>query len=356
MKYAAIFSVIAVGLVLGPANAVSAPTERIGSTVQVVNEVSAAYDQDRRDLTLGDEIHQNELIEVGPDSIGELEFEDQTKMALGPGSKIVLDTFVYNGAKTKGDIAVELVKGAFRFVTGVATKPSYRIKTPGAAITVRGTIFDVYVLTDNSAWFLLLDGGITACNDGGTCKQLSKPGNLLRVSPDGEVSDPMRWALLPGRDQIGFARAFPFMINAPTINPNPPLTREAVLRDESAPKKKSKPKKKKKAKKKTKSKPKKKVTKKKTYPKKRKKVVKKRRKKKRRASNKAASDAAKAAIAIGIGIGIGKMIGNGKGGGRKECMRVGGCRGKGGGRRVGGGKRGGRKGGGHSHTGGFMRY
>ncbi|MBU1210983.1 MAG: FecR domain-containing protein [Alphaproteobacteria bacterium] len=356
MKHAATFTIMAAGLMFGPAFAEAAPTQRIGSTVQVVNEVSAAYEQDRRDLTLGDEIHQDELIEVGPDSIGELEFADETKMALGPGSQILLDKFVYNGAKTKGDIAVELVKGAFRFITGVATKPSYRIKTPGAAITVRGTIFDVYVLTDNSAWFLLLEGGITACNDTGTCKDLSQPGSLLRVSPDGEISDPMRWALLPGRDEVGFARAFPFMINAPTINPNPPLTREAVLSDEPAPKKKSTPKKsnKKKAEKTPKPKPKKKVTEKKTYdpeaskPKRKKVVVKKRRKKSREARNSGASDAAKAAIAIGIGIGIGKMIGKNKGG-RKECMRVGGCGGK-----VGGGhKRGGGRKGGHSD---YMRY
>lgn len=340
MKNAAILTFVTAGLMIGPAMAQAAPTERIGSTVQVVNEVSAAYEQDRRNLALGDEIHQNELIEVGPDSIGELEFADETKMALGPGSQILLDKFVYNGAKTKGDIAVDLVKGAFRFITGVAAKPSYRIKTPGAAITVRGTIFDVYVLTDNSAWFLLLEGGITACNDAGTCKDLSQPGSLLRVSPDGAVSDPMRWALLPGRDEIGFARAFPFMINAPTINPNPPLTREAVLNDEPAPKKKSTPKKsnKKKAEKTPKSKPKRKVTEKKTSkPARKKVVVESPRKKKRRRADNEASDAAKAAIAIGIGIGIGKIIGKGghKGGGRKECMRVGGCNGKGGGHRGG---------------------
>lgn len=348
MKNAAKYSIFVAGLLFGSAFAEAAPTEAIGNTVQVINEVSAAFDQDKRTLTLGDQIHQDELIEVGPDSVGELEFDDETKMALGPGSRLLLDKFVYNGAKTKGDIAVDLVKGAFRFITGIATKPSYRIKTPGAAITVRGTIFDVYVQTDQSAWFLLLEGGITACNDDqSVCKELSEPGNLLRVSPDGEISDPMRWALLPGRDEIGFARAFPFMINAPSIDPNPVLTREAVLQDKPAPKKTPKKAKKRKAKKKAKSKPKKRTAKKKVYKKKRykkkvykkkrKKVVKKRvrRKKKRRASNKAASDAAKAAIAIGIGIGIGKMIGKKKGGGRKECMRVGGCSGKGGGHRHG---------------------
>jgi len=281
--------------------------------VQVVNEVRAEFERDRRDLTSGDEVHQDELIAVGPRSIGELEFADETKLALGPGSRLLLDKFVYNGQSSKGDIVVNLVKGAFRFITGLATKTSYRIRTPGAAITVRGTIFDVFVAGDDTVWLLLLEGGITACNDRGNCKELSRPGRILRVTPDGEVSDPMRWALLPGNEAIGFGVAFPFMINAPTVNPNPPLSREAVLNPEP-PKQKSKPRKakKKKAKKsKQTRKSKKKVTKKKTYKRKRtvtvkrnkRRVVKRHRMKKR---NSDASNAAAAAIAIGIGIGLAK--------------------------------------------------
>lgn len=318
MRNAALFSACAV-LLMATAVAEAAPTQRIGSAVRVVNEVSASFEQDRRELSLDDEIHQDELIEVGPDSIGELQFADKTKMALGPGARLLLDKFVYNGEQSKGDIVVDLVKGAFRFITGVAAKPSYRIRTPGAAITVRGTIFDVYVLPDESAWFLLLDGGITACNDRGTCKGLSEPGNLLRVSPDGDISDPMRWALLPGRDAIGFARAFPFMINAPSVNPDPPLTREAVLDEVPPPTRNTWPRKKtKKAKRKSKKRT---ATRTKSRPKKR--VVKKRRPK-NNGGNQAAADAAKAAIAIGIGIGIGKALGGGKGKGHHKPPRGGG--------------------------------
>lgn len=312
MKHTAMLAIVAV-FITAPISAQAAPTERIGSAVQVVNEVRAEFEQDRRDLTSGDEVHQDELIEVGPRSIGELEFADETKLALGPGSRLLLDKFVYNGQSTKGDIIVNLVKGTFRFITGLATKTSYRIRTPGAAITVRGTIFDVFVADDDTVWLLLLEGGITACNDRGNCKELSRPGRILRVAPDGEVSDPMRWALLPGNEAIGFAVAFPFMVTAPSINPNPPLTRQAVL-DPEPPKKKSKAKKakKKKVKKSRRtSKSKKKVTKKKTYKRKRtvtvrkkkRRVVKKRRRPKR---NSDASNAAAAAIAIGIGIGLAK--------------------------------------------------
>ena len=305
MKHTAMIAVMAV-FVTVPVVVQAAPTERIGSAVQVVNEVSAEFDRDRRDLANGDEVHQDELIAVGPDSIGELEFADQTKLALGPGSQLLLDKFVYNGERSKGDIIVNLVKGAFRFVTGVASKKSYRIRTPGAAITVRGTIFDVYVARDDTVWLLLLEGGITACNDRGTCKALSRPGRILRIAPDGEVSDPTRWALLPGRDEIGFASAFPFMVNAPTINPNPPLTRAAVLTPDP-PKKKAKPKKAKKKARESTQKRKKKVTKKRTYKRKRTAVAKpKRRRYKRKRRNSDAKNAAAAAVAIGIGIGLAK--------------------------------------------------
>ncbi len=227
MKRAAILLIVA-AFIYAPSLVAAAPLQRIGSAVQVVNQVSAELDQDSRSLTAGDEVHQDELIAVGPKSIGELEFEDETKLALGPGSQLLLDKFVYNGRRTESDIVVNLVKGAFRFITGLADKKSYHISTPSAAITVRGTIFDVYVADDDTVWVLLLEGGVTACNDRASCRQLSRVGHILLIAPDGEISGPMPWISLPGRDEIDFATAFPFMINAPSIQPDPPLTPEEV--------------------------------------------------------------------------------------------------------------------------------
>ena len=234
MKSAAAL-LLAMAFMIAPHLVAADPLEPIGSAIQIVNQVSAEFDRDSRSLATGDEVHQDELIAVGEDSIGELEFDDETKLALGPGSQLLLDKFVYNGRRTKSDIVVNLVRGAFRFITGLATKRSYRIRTPGAAITVRGTIFDVYVAEDDTVWVLLLEGGVTACNDRGSCRQLSRLGYILRIAPDGEITGPMPWVLLPGQDDIGFATAFPFMINAPTINPDPPLTPEDVTDGDQEP-------------------------------------------------------------------------------------------------------------------------
>ena len=54
---------------------------------------------------------------------GEFRLNDDTKLALGPGSRLVLDKFVYDSDKKAGSIVLDLTKGAFRFITGVASKP-----------------------------------------------------------------------------------------------------------------------------------------------------------------------------------------------------------------------------------------
>jgi hypothetical protein len=207
----------------------AASLQPIGSTVEVVNLVTAEYNRDTRSLQRGDKVHQDETIEVGLDGSSELKLDDDTKLALGPGSHLKLDKFVYDANKTKGSIVLDLVKGTFRFITGVAEKPTYVIKTPAAAITVRGTIFDVYVEDNGLAWLLLHEGAVQVCNTRGQCKDLDEPGKIIRITDDGDIGAPTRWASLPGKDNVAFDTAFPFVGNAPSIDPTPVLTREAIL-------------------------------------------------------------------------------------------------------------------------------
>lgn len=225
----------AITLVTGPAMA----AEPIGAAVVVVNQVTAVYNRDTRTLSQGGDVHQDELIEVAADASSELKLNDDTKMALGPGAKLLLDKFVYEGEKTKGNIAVNLVKGAFRFVTGVAAKPSYVVRVPQASITVRGTIFDVFVQDNGVSWLLLHEGAVQVCNERGKCQDLDEPGKLIRIS-DGNVAPPARWTKL--KQKTSFDDAFPFVDKKPQDSP-PVLTRDAILIDIVPPKKDKPPKK-----------------------------------------------------------------------------------------------------------------
>jgi hypothetical protein len=210
--------------------AVAQTGEPIGSTMVVVNRVTAELAHQARTLQTGDDVRQDDLIEVSSDGLSELKLLDETKLALGPGARLLLDKFVYDSQKTRGSIVVELVKGSFRFITGLAAKPSYLVRVPNASITVRGTIFDVYVQENGVVWLLLHEGVVRVCDSRGRCRELAEPGRLIRIA-DGAVGPPSRWTALPGRQNIVFDNAFPFVGTAPGIDPIPHITREAIVRD-----------------------------------------------------------------------------------------------------------------------------
>lgn len=201
----------------------------IGDAVLIVNRVTADLDKDHRTLATGDNVRQDETIEVSADGKGELKLADDTKLALGAGARLVLDKFVYDPDRKAGSIVLNLAKGAFRFVTGVAQKPTYEIRTPNASITVRGTIFDVYVLPNNTTWLLLHEGAVEVRNDKRECRVLNEPGHMLRIGTRGEVGQPINWNGLPGRAGIRFEDAFPFVVERPQLSPPVIMTADAVI-------------------------------------------------------------------------------------------------------------------------------
>jgi hypothetical protein len=206
----------------------AAPGDAIGSATTVVNLVTAKLEEDQRELAKGDDVRQQELIEVASDGRSELVLRDNTKLALGPGSRLLLDQFVYDPDISGGAIVLDLVRGAFRFITGVAAKPAYVIRTPTASITVRGTIFDVYVQASGMAWLLLIEGAIEVCSADGKCQLHDEPGKLIRIGGD-KVDKPVKWASLSDKDEVPFESAFPFVVDTPGVDPDPIFTRDDIV-------------------------------------------------------------------------------------------------------------------------------
>ena len=311
MTSPSLFSSLALSLALLATSVSQASSQQaVGETLVVVNLVTAAFNRDTRSLATGDRVHQNEIIEVGLDARSEIELEDDTKLALGPGSRLTLDKFVYDPGTSKGSIVLDLVKGAFRFVTGVAEKPTYVIKTPAAAITVRGTIFDVYVEEAGRAWLLLHEGAVQVCNMRGQCRDLDEPGKLIRIDDDGDVGPPVRWASLDGNDRVPFDDAFPFVESGPAFEAKPVLSREAIMLAvlPKPDKPKPAPETRKKAETKSPSK----------TSRKRAAVPRKAKKKPRRQAKRGGSGDSEllgTAIGIGVGIGLGRIGGGGRKGG-----------------------------------------
>jgi hypothetical protein len=120
------------------------------------------------------------------------------------------------------------VKGGFRFITGIAAKPVYSIRTPVASITVRGTIFDVYIEGDEAIWILLHEGAVTVCNNSGKCRELNDPCNVMRIGRGGAMPEPGLWNALPYPRDVSFDTAFPFVVKPPGIDPKPIFSREDI--------------------------------------------------------------------------------------------------------------------------------
>jgi hypothetical protein len=217
--------------IVAPLAAEAGPGTEIGDARTIISLVKADFDKEERELTVGDIVRQDEVIEVSDDGRGEFRLNDDTKLALGPGARMVLDKFVFDSDKKSGSIILDLTTGAFRFITGIASKKTYEIRTPNASITVRGTIFDVYVLPDKSSWLLLHEGAIEVASSSKKkeCRVLDQPGQLIRIDGDANVSEPVNWKEMPGRDAADFDVAFPFVANAPQIEPLPTTSRDGII-------------------------------------------------------------------------------------------------------------------------------
>ena len=219
---------VVAAMLLAPCGVYAESGAEIGDARTIISMVKADFEKQERELEVGDIVRQDEVIEVSQDGRGEFRLNDDTKLALGPGARMVLDKFVYDSDKKTGSIILDLTTGAFRFITGVASKKTYEIRTPNASITVRGTIFDVYVLPDKSSWLLLHEGAIEVSAPKSGCRVLDRAGQLIRVDSDANVSKPMNWNDMPGRDAADFDVAFPFVANAPQIEPLPAVSRDGI--------------------------------------------------------------------------------------------------------------------------------
>lgn len=112
---------------------------KIGVAAAVQNQVFG----NAQPLSNGSSVFANERIRTGDASTAQLLFLDQTNLAVGPKSEVVLDRFVYDPNRGKGNVVVQTGRGVFRFVSGSQDPTSYQIKTPAATIGIRGTMFTV---------------------------------------------------------------------------------------------------------------------------------------------------------------------------------------------------------------------
>lgn len=96
-----------------------------------------------RELGKGRPIFEGDRIDTAKRAAIELRFQDGTKFTLGGSSTMAVDAFLHGRSVEEDTFSVKILKGAFRFLTGLLAKKRPRSMTVQLAATVtvgiRGT-------------------------------------------------------------------------------------------------------------------------------------------------------------------------------------------------------------------------
>jgi hypothetical protein len=158
--------------------------EASGTTIGVAASSTATGPQGLRVLEVQGPVFMGDEITTDRRGQAQINFVDDTKFVVGPNSRVVIDSFVFDPNKAAQDVGVSAVKGAFRFITGSSPKQAYSIRTPTMTIGVRGTAFDLAVRPGGESTIAVHEGETRLCDALRTCIE-GKPGDVIVAPPGG---------------------------------------------------------------------------------------------------------------------------------------------------------------------------
>ncbi|SCB15605.1 FecR family protein [Rhizobium multihospitium] len=196
-------TVVLSAMLLAPLSSKAA--EKVGQAVLIKTEVTGAGGP----LAVDDPVHRDEQIRTSISGLGQFTFRDGTRLAVGAGSSVTIDKFVFDDSGTVKKLTINAAKGSFRWMSGNSNHSAYQIVTPAGTIGVRGTAFDFYVGANGTTAVVLLNGAAQFCGAGG-CRQLKQQCDCVVAKRNGQISEPRR----VNRDvlkTLGNQRALPFL-------------------------------------------------------------------------------------------------------------------------------------------------
>jgi hypothetical protein len=132
-KRFAVFSIAAL-LAASPAAAL----EPSGHAIRVDPAVNASGPAGERLIELQGAVFMGDEIVASPNGLAQIKFIDNTRLVVGPNSRLTIDTFVFNPDLTAQKVVVTMVKGTFRFISGNSEPGAYTLRTPTSTIGIRG--------------------------------------------------------------------------------------------------------------------------------------------------------------------------------------------------------------------------
>lgn len=166
--------------------------EAIGKVSRIQGEASGTRGGATQALGLDASVFLNDVVSTGAAARLELTFKDNTRLTLGEKAKLTLDQFVFNPAAGRGRIRLK-VGGAFQLLSGQVSKlarSDVRVRTPVAAIGIRGTQFWAGPIDDQALGVFLIEGSVRVSNPAGA-QILNRPGQGTNIARPGAAPGPV---------------------------------------------------------------------------------------------------------------------------------------------------------------------
>ena len=141
-----IFVLISCAALLGFAGLGFADESGIVKTVR--GQVLIERGSSRLEAKVGDPVQERDRLIVQSNSSVGISMTDETLLALGANSTMVIDRYSYDPVTREGKVGTSILKGTLRYVTGLigkANPQAVTVMTDTATIGLRGTEFIVEV-------------------------------------------------------------------------------------------------------------------------------------------------------------------------------------------------------------------
>jgi hypothetical protein len=170
-----------------------ADTTTVGTVDKVQAHVEATQAGHTRALAINSEVYFRDRCHSGEGARLQATLKDRTQLTLGENATLVVDEFIYDPSRSRAELSIRVVKGAFLYVGGlIEGNPSAKvqIQTPIGAIGVRGTTVWGGPI-DNGYGVIVLSGEVTVAGRRGTV--ILKQGQGTMLFGDGKPRRAAPW-------------------------------------------------------------------------------------------------------------------------------------------------------------------
>jgi hypothetical protein len=116
----------------------------IGHIQSVGGVATVTHGQVTWRATEGAAVYEGDMLRTYWNGTIGVTFKDNTRISLGPSSRVTIPQFVFSPAEQRFGFVLRLIAGSLQYLSGLTAKlspDSMKIETPTATVGVRGTRF-----------------------------------------------------------------------------------------------------------------------------------------------------------------------------------------------------------------------